>query len=250
MISNQDAKTLTNPSDQSLAQVPVHVALIMDGNGRWAEEKGLERTEGHVHGASNLPKIVTKFSECGVKYLTLYAFSTENWGRPQSEVENILKLLLNSINSELENLHKQGVKILHLGDKATLPEEISQAISRSEQLTKNNSKLILSVAFSYGGRSEIISAVKKIISEGIEAKDIDEERFEKHLTTDGIPDPDIIVRTAGEMRLSNFLIWQSAYSEYYFTDVLWPDFGEDDVELVIETFSNRIRRFGKSYIPK
>ena len=153
---------------------------------------------------------------------------------------------MHSIDSELENLHRQGVKIVHLGDKSTLPEEISQAISRSEQVTKNNSKIILSVAFSYGGRSEIVQAVRKIISQGIKIENIDERLFEKYLTTYGIPDPDIIVRTAGEMRLSNFLIWQSAYSEYYFTDVLWPDFGEDDVELVIETFSRRSRRFGKS----
>ena len=246
MISKQDTKTLKNQPDINLANIPVHVALIMDGNGRWAEEKGLDRTEGHVQGASNLPTIVTKFGEYGVKYVTLYAFSTENWARPESEVENILKLLLHSIDSELENLHRQGVKIVHLGDKSTLPEEISQAISRSEQVTKNNSKIILSVAFSYGGRSEIVQAVRKIISQGIKIENIDERLFEKYLTTYGIPDPDIIVRTAGEMRLSNFLIWQSAYSEYYFTDVLWPDFGEDDVELVIETFSRRSRRFGKS----
>ena len=153
---------------------------------------------------------------------------------------------MTSINSELENLHEEGVKIIHLGDKATLPKEIAHAIIESEQLTKNNSKITLSVAFSYGGRSEIIQAIKKIVSEGIVSDDIDEKTFEKYLTTNGIPDPDIIVRTAGEMRLSNFLIWQSAYSEYYFTDVLWPDFGEKDVDLVIETFSTRNRRFGKS----
>ena len=176
----------------------------------------------------------------------MYAFSTENWARPQKEVENILEILLTSINSELETLHQQGVKIIHLGDKTTLPEEISHAIAKSEQLTENNSKITLSVAFSYGGRSEIIQAIKNMVSEGIEAENVDEKTFERYLTTYGIPDPDIIVRTAGEMRLSNFLIWQSAYSEYYFTDVLWPDFGDEDVELVIKTFSSRNRRYGKS----
>ena len=246
MISNHDTNASIRQPDSCLDHVPVHVALIMDGNGRWAIKKGLDRSQGHAHGASKLREIVTKFGEYGVKYVTLYAFSTENWARPQNEVENILDILLTSINSELENLHRQGVKIIHLGDKATLPEEISHAISKSEQLTENNSKITLSVAFSYGGRSEIIQAIKNMVSEGIEAENVDEKTFERYLTTYGIPDPDIIVRTAGEMRLSNFLIWQSAYSEYYFTDVLWPDFGDEDVELVIKTFSSRTRRYGKS----
>lgn len=246
MISNDDTDVSIRQPHSNLDQVPVHVALIMDGNGRWAIERGLDRSEGHAHGASNLREIIARFGAYGVKYVTLYAFSTENWGRPQNEVENIFEILLTSINSELENLHEEGVKIIHLGDKATLPKEIAHAIIESEQLTKNNSKITLSVAFSYGGRSEIIQAIKKIVSEGIVSDDIDEKTFEKYLTTNGIPDPDIIVRTAGEMRLSNFLIWQSAYSEYYFTDVLWPDFGEKDVDLVIETFSTRNRRFGKS----
>ena len=246
MISNDDTDASIRQPHSDLDQVPVHVALIMDGNGRWAIERGLDRNEGHAHGASNLREIIAKFGAYGVKYVTLYAFSTENWGRPQNEVENIFEILLTSINSELENLHEEGVKIIHLGDKATLPKEIAHAIIESEQLTKTNSKITLSVAFSYGGRSEIIQAIKKIVSEGIVSDDIDEKTFEKYLTTNGIPDPDIIVRTAGEMRLSNFLIWQSAYSEYYFTDVLWPDFGEKDVALVIETFSTRNRRFGKS----
>ena len=246
MISNHDTNASIHQPDSYMNRIPVHVALIMDGNGRWAIKKGLDRSQGHAHGASKLREIVTKFGEYGVKYVTLYAFSTENWARPQNEVENILEILLTSINSELETLHQQGVKIIHLGDKATLPEEISHAITKSEQLTENNSKITLSVAFSYGGRSEIIQAIKNMVSEGIEAENVDEKTFERHLTTYGIPDPDIIVRTAGEMRLSNFLIWQSAYSEYYFTDVLWPDFGDEDVELVIKTFSSRNRRYGKS----
>ena len=246
MISNDDTDASIRQPHSDLDQVPVHVALIMDGNGRWAIERGLDRSEGHAYGASNLREIIARFGAYGVKYVTLYAFSTENCARPQNEVENILEILLTSINSELETLHQQGVKIIHLGDKTTLPEEISHAIEKSEQLTENNSKITLSVAFSYGGRSEIIQAIKNMVSEGIEAENVDEKTFERHLTTYGIPDPDIIVRTAGEMRLSNFLIWQSAYSEYYFTDVLWPDFGDEDVELVIKSFSNRNRRYGKS----
>ena len=167
MISNDDTDVSIRQPHSNLDQVPVHVALIMDGNGRWAIERGLDRIEGHAHGASNLREIIAKFGAYGVKYVTLYAFSTENWGRPQDEVENIFEILLTSINSELENLHEEGVKIIHLGDKATLPKEIAHAIIASEQLTKNNSKITLSVAFSYGGRSEIIQAIKKIVLEGI-----------------------------------------------------------------------------------
>ena len=225
---------------------PRHVAIIMDGNGRWATSQGLDRSSGHEKGTLNIRRVLQAFSAHGVKYITLYAFSTENWNRPKTEVDNLMRLTVSSIAEQLAFLHSEGIRITHLGEKSSLPSEVIEAIEECEKTTFHNDTLILNLAFNYGGRSEIVKAVKKLAEDKVIPSEISERQIEARLYTKGIPDPDMVIRTAGEMRLSNFLIWQSAYSEYYFTDVLWPDFGDEDVELVIKTFSSRNRRYGKS----
>jgi undecaprenyl diphosphate synthase len=221
-----------------------HVAIIMDGNGRWADSHGLIRSEGHRQGTKNLREVVKAFADEGVSFVTLYAFSKENWQRPRNEVQNLFDLLVESVAQNLEGLHQDGVCILHLGDKNNLPYEVREAIAHSEKITKGNYHVTLSLAFNYGGRAEIIEAVKKIVKDSIAFSDITERVIEDRLYTSAIPDPDLIIRTAGEKRLSNFLIWQSAYSEYYFTDVLWPDFGKADVQKAIREYKSRRRKFG------
>jgi undecaprenyl diphosphate synthase len=221
-----------------------HVAIIMDGNGRWADSHGLIRSEGHRQGTKNLREVVKAFADEGVSFVTLYAFSKENWQRPRNEVQNLFDLLVESVAQNLEGLHQDGVCILHLGDKNNLPYEVREAIAHSEKITKGNYHVTLSLAFNYGGRAEIIEAVKKIVKDSIAFSDITERVIEDRLYTSAIPDPDLIIRTAGEKRLSNFLIWQSAYSEYYFTDVLWPDFGKADVQKAIREYKSRKRKFG------
>ena len=221
-----------------------HVAIIMDGNGRWAASHGLIRSEGHRQGTKNLREVVKAFADEGVSFVTLYAFSKENWQRPHNEVQNLFDLLVESVAQNLEGLHQDGVCIQHLGDKNNLPYEVREAIGHSEKITQGNYHVTLSVAFNYGGRAEIIEAVKKIVKDSIAFSDITERVIEDRLYTSAIPDPDLIIRTAGEKRLSNFLIWQSAYSEYYFTDVLWPDFGKADVQKAIREYKSRKRKFG------
>ena len=221
-----------------------HVAIIMDGNGRWADSHGLIRSEGHRQGTKNLREVVKAFADEGVTFVTLYAFSKENWQRPHNEVQNLFDLLVESVAQNLEGLRQDGVCIQHLGDKNNLPYEVREAIGHSEKITQGNYHVTLSVAFNYGGRAEIIEAVKKIVKDSIAFSDITERVIEDRLYTSAIPDPDLIIRTAGEKRLSNFLIWQSAYSEYYFTDVLWPDFGKADVQKAIREYKNRKRKFG------
>ena len=221
-----------------------HVAIIMDGNGRWAASHGLIRSEGHRQGTKNLREVVKAFADEGVSFVTLYAFSKENWQRPRNEVQNLFDLLVESVAQNLEGLHQDGVCIQHLGDKNNLPYEVREAIGHSEKITQGNYHVTLSVAFNYGGRAEIIEAVKKIVKDSIAFSDITERVIEDRLYTSAIPDPDLIIRTAGEKRLSNFLIWQSAYSEYYFTDVLWPDFGKADVQKAIREYKSRKRKIG------
>ena len=221
-----------------------HVAIIMDGNGRWADSHGLIRSEGHRQGTKNLREVVKAFADEGVSFVTLYAFSTENWRRPPNEVQNLFDLLVESVAENLEGLNHDGVCIQHLGDKNSLPGEVREAIRHSEESTQDNHHVTLSVAFNYGGRAEIIEAVKAIIKDSIPFYDITERVLEDRLYTSAIPDPDLIIRTAGEKRLSNFLIWQSAYSEYYYTDVLWPDFGKSDVQKAIREYQSRKRKFG------
>ena len=228
------------------SNIPNHVAIIMDGNGRWASIRDLERSEGHKKGTENLPEIVEGFKESGVRYLTLYAFSTENWTRPQKEISALMNLLLESIGSQLEHLHKNNIKIIHLGDKVGLSVKIQKAIAKAEKITKNNTDLTLSIAFNYGGRNELIGAIKQIIKEDIEPDNINEQVISERLYSKSIPDPDLVIRTAGEIRTSNFLLWQSAYSEYHFTDVLWPDFNKEHISEALEEYSKRRRKYGSS----
>jgi len=223
---------------------PHHIAIIMDGNGRWATSQGLDRSTGHEKGTLNIQSVLQAFSAHGVKYITLYAFSTENWNRPQSEVDNLMRLTVSSISDQLLILHSEGIRITHLGEKSSLPPEVKEAIKKCEKTTFHNDKLILNLAFNYGGRSEIVKAVKKLVEDKVNPLEINEHQIEERLYTKGIPDPDMIIRTAGEMRLSNFLIWQSAYSEYYSTETLWPDFNESDVSKAIAAYRVRTRKFG------
>jgi len=217
----------------------------MDGNGRWAKNRGKARIQGHRAGTENIRRVIESFAQNGVRYLTLFAFSTENWNRPSAEVRGLIAILREVIGREVKRLHKQGVRIRHLGQLDRLSPELQRAMLDSIALTQDNTGLTLSVAFDYGGRSEIINAVRRVVEDRIPPEDITEDLFRKYLFTTDIPDPDLIIRTAGEMRLSNFLLWQSAYAEYYATSVLWPDFGEEEVEEALAVFGRRERRFGK-----
>jgi undecaprenyl diphosphate synthase len=231
-------------SDQS-QKIPEHIAIIMDGNGRWAEARGLPRLEGHQAGTENLRQIIRGCVEFGIKYLTIYAFSTENWGRPKEEVEGLMAILELFLDRELSELCAEGVRICHLGRLDAMPEKVRHKVENSMQLTCSNNRLILNVAWNYGGRDEIVYAIQKIIKDNLEPQDITESLVSQYLFTKGIPDPDLIIRTSGEMRISNFLIWQSAYAEWYITPTLWPDFNKNELEKAIKTYSQRDRRFGK-----
>tara|TARA_B100001142_G_C14289785_1_gene638464 strand:+ start:959 stop:1648 length:690 start_codon:yes stop_codon:yes gene_type:complete len=221
---------------------PNHVAIIMDGNGRWATEKGLDRSEGHIKGYENIKPIVIAAKKLGIKYLTIYAFSTENWNRSKNEIEFILNLAASVIDQESEELNDNKVNITHLGSKEKLPKEILSKIQRSEELTKQNTDFFLSVAFNYGSRNQIVKSINKIIQS--EDEKINEKKLSDYLSSNKFPDPDLIIRTGGQKRLSNFLLWESAYSELFFLDVFWPDFSEKDLERVIIDFSKRKRNFG------
>jgi len=224
--------------------LPKHVAFIMDGNGRWAEQRGLPRLEGHRSGYENIRPLIRCLDKHGIKFVTLYAFSTENWGRPEDEVNGLFQLLEEVIDEESRELHKNGVKIRHIGRLEELPERMRKSIDQSEKLTVNNTGMTLGVALNYGGRMEIIDAARRLIARGVPPQDIDEKLFGDYLYTAGFPNVDMVIRTGGEIRTSNFLIWQAAYSEYYFTPVLWPDFKEGDLEKALLTYSRRQRRFG------
>jgi len=229
---------------KEIARLPEHVAFIMDGNGRWAEKRGLPRMEGHRAGLEATRAVIRYLGEYNIKYVTLYSFSTENWNRPRKEVNGLLKLMESSIDKEVKEMHKQGVRIRHLGHLDRLPPHLAQAIEKAVALTGNNTGMTLSLAYDYGGRTEILDAVRKITADGIPPEDIDEKLFGSYLYTAGLPEVDLVVRTGGEMRISNFLLWQSAYSEYYFTSVLWPDLNKKEVDKALESFSRRQRRFG------
>lgn len=217
----------------------------MDGNGRWATDRGLPRHQGHRAGTNNIRPVLEEFVRYGVKYLTLFAFSTENWERPDTEVDFLMELLQESIISETQGLHENGVRICHFGRREDLSVELQKAINGSVDLTKDNKVITLNIAYNYGGRAEIVDAVKAIIDEGIESLGVTEDVIRKYLYSGDIPDPDLIIRTAGEMRISNFLIWQTAYSEYYYTSVLWPSFDENEVRKAMDDYSSRSRRYGR-----
>ena len=224
--------------------LPRHVAVIMDGNGRWALKHGLPRIEGHRAGVEKIRMILSVLGEAGVKYVTIYAFSTEYRSRPRSEVLGIIGILEKVIETETERLHQNGIRIIHLGRSEHLTKKLRTSVARAQDLTKHNKTMTLCVAFDYGSRSEIIRAIKQIISDGIPAPEIEETVLNKYLYTHNIPDPDLIIRTGGEKRLSNFLLWQSAYSELYFTPVHWPDLQMEQINEALNEFTNRKRRFG------
>ncbi len=225
-----------------MKSVPVHIAIIMDGNGRWAQKRGLPRTEGHREGVKTVKRIVKAASDSGVRYLTLYAFSTENWKRSKEEVNFLLNLFAEAVRGYLDELKQNNVRLKFIGDIQSLPYFLRKVIEYAESATKKDTGLTLNIAINYGGRREIVQAVKKICKERIE--EIDEENFSDYLYTAGQPDPDIIIRTSGEKRLSNFLLYQSSYSELFFTDTLWPDFTEDEFLEILGEYSKRKRKFG------
>ena len=228
-----------------ISPLPNHIAIIMDGNGRWAERRGLPRLEGHKAGMENIRRVVRYLGkQHHIRFVTLYGFSTENWNRPEDEVEGLLHLLEEGIDREAMELHKNRVRIRHLGRLDRISPQLRQAIVRALELTKNNTGTTLSIAFNYGGRGEILDATRRLIAEGISPRDIDERLFNSYLYTAGLPDVDLIIRTGGELRISNFLLWQAAYSEYYFTRVLWPDFNKRNTDKALLSYSWRQRRFG------
>jgi len=239
-VSDKSSAAIVN----KISPLPNHVAIIMDGNGRWAKQRGLPRLAGHDAGTNNVRRIVDRFNNYKIKYLTLYAFSTENWSRPDEEVNGLIHILARMIDRETKALHERGVRLFHLGKADSLSEELQAKVNKAIELTKNNTGITLSIAFDYGGRAEILDAVRRIVRDGIRPEDITEALFSSYLYTPNIPEPDLIVRTAGEMRLSNFLIWQSAYSEYYATPTLWPDFKDEEVDKALIAYSRRERRFG------
>jgi len=217
----------------------------MDGNGRWAAKRGLPRIAGHKVGVDCIQAVLESLSAKGVRYLTLYAFSTENWNRPANEVQGILEILYDALRRQTQTLHDNDVRIVHIGKVDRLSTQLMEAVNHAQELTKDNSGITLNVAFDYGGRDEILEAVRRIIRDGVPAEEMDEDRFNSYLFTAHSPDPDLIIRTGGEMRISNFLLWQSAYSEYYHTSTLWPDLDSAELEQVLEAFGNRERRFGR-----
>lgn len=237
-----------SPVSGSDAPPPVHVAIIMDGNGRWAKRRNLPRTAGHKRGAGAVKTAIKSAVSAGVSYLTLYGFSSENWKRPDAEVSDLMGLLRFYLKNEIKILHKEGVKFQVIGDRTRLGKDIVNLIDEAEELTRNNERLHLTIALSYGGRAEITDAARmlaeKVQNGELSPNDIDEGAFADCLYTRNIPDPDILIRTSGEQRISNFLLWQLAYSEFIFIDTLWPDFSKEDFYSAIETFQGRERRYG------
>jgi undecaprenyl diphosphate synthase len=239
---------IPRPADEQfppLDLVPVHVGIIMDGNGRWAIRQGKPRSAGHRAGVENIRRILKACVRFGVRILTIYAFSTENWHRPQAEVNALMGLLGQALRREVPELHKNGVRLRHLGRLDRLPQGVQRGIRDAIELTQYNDRLILNVAFSYGGRSEIVDAIRRIIEEGTPAEAVTEELVSQHLYTAGQPDPDLIIRTGGDFRLSNFLLWQAWYAEYYSTPVYWPAFDEAELYKALVAFGQRKRRYGQ-----
>ena len=232
------------------SRLPRHIAIIMDGNGRWAKEQGQDRLYGHFHGVESVRNIVEGCAELGVGYLTLYAFSTENWDRPENEVAGLMELLVNTIRKEIESLHKNNIRLLVIGDMNMLPDHARQELNEALDITKNNSGLNLIMALSYSGRWEILNAAKNIarnVQEGkLSLQAIDQDTFHRYLCTADYPDPELMIRTSGEFRISNFLLYQLAYAELYFTDVRWPDFRKENLYQAIVDYQGRERRFGKT----
>ena len=235
----------TGREGPDVSAAPTHVAIIMDGNGRWAAERGLSRTDGHRAGTENIRRILQSFAAHGVRYLTLFAFSTENWERPTQEVNALIEILQEMIREETHQLHQEGVRLLHIGRLDRLPGGVRKGIADAIEMTMDNTGITVALAYDYGGRSELANAIKSIIADGIQPSQIDEQLVSGYLYTAGMPDPDLIIRTAGEMRISNFLLWQAAYAEYYSTGVYWPDFDETEVDKAIAAYGRRRRKYGR-----
>jgi undecaprenyl diphosphate synthase len=231
-------------NEQGLSKVPHHLAIIMDGNGRWARQRGLPRLAGHRAGTENIRPVLEACGEYGIKMLTIWAFSTENWGRPQQEVRGLLRILSDTIDRQLADLHAQGVRLRHVGRLDRLPRQLQRKISDAISLTQDNKTITLNVAFDYGGRAEILQAVRRIIEDKVAPEQVDEALFRQYLYTADLPDPDLVIRTSGELRTSNFMIWQAAYAEYYITPTYWPDFGKEELYQALLHYSQRERRFG------
>jgi len=227
-----------------IAGVPRHVAIIMDGNGRWAKQRGLPRLAGHRAGVDNIRRIIEASAEYGVEILTLWAFSTENWTRPLDEVRGLMRLLGETLDRHLDELHEEGAQLRHSGRLENLSEDLQRRVRHAIELTKDNDRLIVNLAFDYGGRADLVQAVRRIVADGVPADQVDEALISRYLWTADLPDPDLIVRTSGEYRVSNFMIWQGAYAEYYFTPLYWPDFDKEELRKVILTYAQRDRRFG------
>jgi len=228
-----------------ITAVPHHLGIIMDGNGRWAKARGMPRVAGHQAGVDNLRRILEHCVRREVKVLSIYAFSTENWGRPQEEVSGLMRLLGLAIQRQLNDLNKNGVRILHSGRMEGINPQLQKQILHALEVTRNNERITLNVAFNYGGRAEIVDAVRHIIQDGVEPDNLSEELLSSYLYTANLPDPDMVIRTGGEWRLSNFLIWQAAYAEYYTTPTYWPDFDEEELDKALIEYSRRERRFGR-----
>lgn len=245
MVSSKIVNSMNLTEKVELPEkVPDHVAIIMDGNGRWALSRGLPRLAGHRAGTENLRRIIEACIEFGIPYLTIYAFSTENWGRPNEEVQGLMRILEDVIDKELQELNDQGVKLRHIGRLDRLDPHLQEKVLEAVNFTKDNSRLTLNVAFNYGGRDEIVCAIQHMIEDGIQPGEVNDELVSKYLFTAGVPDPDLIIRTSGELRGSNFLIWQGAYCEWYFTPTYWPDFDKKEFLKALQEFSHRERRYG------
>ena len=244
------ATSTTQPASATapttLAKVPRHIGLIMDGNGRWAKSRGLPRAAGHKAGVENLRRIIRACVELGIQHLTIYAFSTENWSRPIDEVKGLLFLLDQVLDNELHELHREGVQIRHIGRTDGLADSTRRKLEAAVTMTRHNTRLVLNVGFNYGGRAEIVNAIKQMLADGVTSDEVSEELIDRYLYTAGQPDPDLIIRTAGELRVSNFLLWQGAYAEYYAADVYWPDFDKGELLKALEHYNSRERRFGKT----
>ena len=245
--------SIDNPNgvqpDYSGLRIPYHVGIVMDGNGRWAQQRGQPRVFGHRAGTDNIRRVLEASINAGIKVLTIYAFSTENWNRPPAEVRALMQLLSRTIRDQLQELHKNGVRIRHSGSLIGISDTLKRQIAEALELTRNNDTITLNVAFNYGGRAEIIDAVQRIIADGLPPEAVTEDMFSHYLYTQELPDPDLIIRTGGEYRLSNFLIWQAAYAEYYATPTYWPDFDETELRYALVAYTERDRRFGNVKVP-
>ena len=243
-MTDRDTTLHHAAAGQNSGPIPQHVAIIMDGNGRWASHRQLPRYEGHRQGVANIRRVVDILAGHGVSVITIYAFSTENWNRPAPEVDALMTILAEEIEPQTRDLHQAGVRLVHLGNPDPLNPQLRRAVAEAQKRTQDNSGVTLNIAFNYGGRDEILRAVRRIISDDLTPDQVNEELFSRYLYTHGCPDPDLIIRTGGEQRISNFLLWQAAYSEYYHTHVLWPDLDEAELNLALDAYRQRQRRFG------